>query len=111
MDEEQKRSAILERLEEMGIEVNEPVYTLTWDDVVRVMVETEGFDHAADFPTDLLVNMLNTIQDGLEELEWYSNIQNSLRLAEQNSIPAEPPQTEDGHLESEYEDRITGTGE
>jgi hypothetical protein len=35
----------------------------------RVMVETEGYEMAADFPTDELVNMLNTIEDGLEHLE------------------------------------------
>jgi hypothetical protein len=95
----------------MGIPVNEPVYTLMWDDVVRVMVETKGFDRTADFPTDLLVELLNTIQEGLEELEWYSNIQNSLRLVMQKSIPAEPSQSEPGHLESEYEDRVSGAGE
>jgi hypothetical protein len=76
-----------------------------------VMVETEGFDRAADFSTDVLVEILKTIQEGLEYLEWYSNIQNSLRLAEQVLFHAGSAQAEDGHLESEFEDRISSAVE
>lgn len=110
MEEEQKQNAILERLKEMGIQVGEPIYTLMWADVARVMVETEGFEGAANFPTDVLVGILNTVQDGLETLDWFGNIQGSLRLAERFAQP-ELPQTEDGHLESEFDDRISGAGE
>jgi hypothetical protein len=74
MDEEQRQKAILTRLMEMGIHVDKPIFTLIWQDVARVMVETEGFEMVADFPTDVLVNILNTIEDGLEYLDWYSNI-------------------------------------
>lgn len=59
----------------MGVQVDRPIYALTWYDVARVMVETEGFEKAADLPTDVLVHTLNTIQDGLEYLDWYDNIQ------------------------------------
>jgi len=109
MDEEQRQKAILTRLMEMGIQVDKPIFTLIWQDVARVMVETEGFEMAADFPTDVLVNMLNTIEEGLEYLDWYGNIQSSLRLAEQTPLPSNPLNTEDGHLESEYEDRVSGS--
>ena len=54
----------------MGIQVDKPIFTLIWQDVARVMVETEGFEMTADFPTDVLVNILNTIEDGLEYLDW-----------------------------------------
>ena len=108
MNEEQKQKAILERLKEMGSPVDQPLFTLSWQDVARVMVETEGFEKAADLPTDVLVHILNIIQDGLEYLDWYSNIQNNLRLAELTPLPTKPANTEDGHLESEYEDRVSG---
>ncbi|HEY5158302.1 MAG TPA: hypothetical protein VII93_10120 [Anaerolineales bacterium] len=53
--------------------------------------------------------MLNTIEDGLEYLDWYDNIQNSLRLADQTLLASNPENSEDGHLESDYEDRVSGT--
>jgi uncharacterized protein with GYD domain len=109
MDEEQRQKAILTRLMEMGIQVDKPIFTLIWQDVARVMVETEGFEMAADFPTDVLVNMLNTIEDGLESLDWYDNIQNSLRLADRTPLASNPATCEDGHLESDYEERVSGT--
>ena len=108
MDEEQRQKAILTRLMEMGILVDKPIFSLIWQDVARVMVETEGFEMAADFPTDVLVNMLNTIEDGLEYLDWYSNIQNSIHLADQTPLASNPATSEDGHLESDYEDRVSG---
>lgn len=108
MDEEQRQKAILTRLMEMGIQLDSPIFTLNWQDVARVMVETEGFEMAADFPTDLLVNLLNTIEEGLEYLGWYDNIQGSLRLADLTTLSANPTINEDGHLESEFEDRISG---
>jgi hypothetical protein len=89
MDEEQRQKAILTRLMEMGIQVDKPIFTLIWQDVARVMVETEGFERAADFPTDVLVNMLNTIEDGLEYLDWYEKIQNSLRLGGPDPVARE----------------------
>jgi hypothetical protein len=94
---------------EMSIQVDKPIFTLIWQDVARVMVETEGFEMAADFPTDVLVNILNTIEDELEYLDWYDNIQNSIHLADRTPLPHSPATTEDGHLESEYQDRISGT--
>ena len=109
MDEEQRQKAILTRLMEMGIQVDKPIFTLIWQDVARVMVETEGFEMVADFPTDVLVNILNTIEDGLEYLDWYSIIQNSLQLADRTPLPQNLAATEDGHLESDYEDRVSGT--
>jgi hypothetical protein len=111
MNEEQKQKAILDRLKEMGIPVDQPLFTLAWQDVARVMVETEGFEAAACLPTDRLVHTLNAVQDGLEYLDWYANIQNSLRLAEQNPLLAESANIDDGHLESDFEDRISGSGE
>ena len=47
---------------------------------------------AADFPTDVLVNMLNTIEDMLEYLVWYGNIQNSIHLADRPAAfePSQP---------------------
>jgi len=89
--------------------VDKPIFTLIWQDVARVMVETEGFEMATDFPTDVLVNMLNTIENGLEYLDWYGNIQNSIRLADQTLLASNPENSEDGHLESDYEDRVSGT--
>ncbi len=38
MNEEQKQNAILERLKEMGIQVDQPLFSLSWKDVARVMV-------------------------------------------------------------------------
>jgi hypothetical protein len=108
MDEEQRQKAILTRLMEMGIQVDKPIFTLIWQDVARVMVETEGFEMAADFPTDVLVNMLNTIEDGLEYLDWYGNIQNRLRLADRTPLASNLATSEDGLLESGYEDRTSG---
>ena len=108
MDEEQRQKAILNRLMEMGIQVDKPIFTLIWQDVARVMVETEGFEIAADFPTDVLVNMLNTIEEGLEYLDWFNNIQNSLHLADRRPVASNPVTSEDGHLESDYEDRVSG---
>lgn len=108
MDEEQRQKAILTRLMEMGIQVDKPIFTLIWQDVARVMVETEGFEMAADFPTDVLVNMLNTIEEGLEYLDWYNNIQNSLHLADRTLVASNPVTSEDGHLESEFEDCVSG---
>ena len=108
MDEEQRQKAILTRLMEMGIQVDKPIFTLIWQDVARVMVETEGFEMAADFPTDVLVNMLNTIEEGLEYLDWYNNIQNSIHLADRTPVASNPVTSEDGHLESDYEDRVSG---
>lgn len=105
MNEEEKQNAVLERLKEMGIPVDQPLFSLSWKDVARVMAETDGFENAANLPTDILVHTLNTVQDGLEYLDWYGNIQSSLRLAEQTPLPSRPLNTEDGHLESEYEDR------
>ena len=93
----------------MGIQVDKPIFTLIWQDVARIMVETEGFEKAADFPTDVLVKMLNIIEDGLEYLDWYSNIQNSIRLTDRTPLASNPATSEDGHLESEFEDRISGT--
>ena len=109
MDEEQRQKAILTRLMEMGIQVDKPIFTLIWQDVARVVVETEGFEMAADFPTDVMVNILNTIEDGLEYLDWYGNIQNSLRLADRTPPLSDPATTDDEHLESEFEDRVSGT--
>ena len=80
MNEEQKQNAILYRLKEMGFQVDQPLFTLAWQDVTRVMVETEGLQDAASLPTDVLVQTLKIIQEGLEFLDWYANIQNSLRL-------------------------------
>jgi hypothetical protein len=53
--------------------------------------------------------MLNTIEDGLEYLAWDGNIQNSIHLADRMPLASNPATTEDGHLESDYEDRISGT--
>jgi Fe2+ transport system protein FeoA len=50
MDEEQRLKVILNRLMEMGIQVDKPIFTLIWQDVARVMVETEGFEMAAGAP-------------------------------------------------------------
>jgi hypothetical protein len=47
MDEELRQEAILTRLMEMGVQVAKPIFTLIWNDVARVMVETEGFEIAA----------------------------------------------------------------
>jgi hypothetical protein len=109
MDEEQRQQAILKRLMEMGIQVDKPIFTLIWQDVTRVMVETEGFEMASDFPTDVLVNMLNTIEDGLEYLDWYSNLQNSICLTDRAPLASNQATTEGGHLESDYHDRISTT--
>ena len=111
MNEEQKQKAILDRLKGMGIPVDQPLFTLAWQDVARVMIETEGFEEAAGLPTDMLVHTLNAVQDGLEYLDWYANIQNSLRLAEQTQLHAGSANVDDGHLESDFEDRISGSGE
>ena len=108
MDEEQRQNAILTRLMEMGIQMDKPIFTLIWQDVARVMVETEGFELAADFPTDVLVNMLNTIEDGLGYLDWYSNIQNSLLLTDRTPLASNQVTPEDGHLESDHEDQVSG---
>jgi hypothetical protein len=108
MNEEQRQKAILIRLMEMGIQVGKPIFTLIWQEVARVMVETEGFERAAVFPTDVLVNMLNSIEDGLENLDWYINIQNSLSLADRTPLPLNPATSEDGHLELEFENRFSG---
>jgi len=89
--------------------MDKPIYTLIWQDIARVMVETEGFEKAADFPTDVLVNMLNTIEDGLEYLDWYGNIQNSIHLADRTLLASNPATSEDGHLESDFEDQVSGT--
>ena len=86
-----------------GIQVDKPIFTLIWQDVARVMVETEGFEMAADFPTDVLVNMLNTIEDGLEYLDWYDNIQNSLRLADRTPLPQNPATTKDKSRQTPYQ--------
>ena len=83
MNEEEKQAAILARLQEMGIQVDEPIYRLTWQDVARVMSETEGWEDAAEFLTEVLVHALNTIQEGLEYPDWYENIQRSLQRSEQ----------------------------
>jgi len=88
--------------------MDKPIFTLIWQDVARVMVETEGFEMAADFPTDVLVNILNTIEAGLEYLDWYSNIQDSIHLADRTPLASNPANSEDGHLESDFEDRISG---
>jgi hypothetical protein len=109
MDEERRQKAILTRLMEIDMQVDKPIFTLIWQDVARVMVETEGLEIAADFPTDVLVNMLNTIEDGLEYLDWSGNIQNSLRLADRTPLASNPATSEDGRLESDYEDRVSGT--
>jgi hypothetical protein len=109
MNEEQRQTAILNRLKEMGVKVDKPIYTLLWEDVARVMVETDGFEKVAELPTDKLVHILNTIQDGLESLEWYDNIQASLRLADQTLLLENPANTEHGHLESDFEGRVSGT--
>jgi len=82
MDEVQRQKDILNRLMEIGTLVDKPIFTLIWLDVARVMVETDGLEKTSDLPTDMLVHLLNTVQDGLECLDWYSNIQNSLRLPE-----------------------------
>ena len=111
MNEEQKQKAILDRLKEMGIPVDQPLFTLAWQDVARVMVETEGFEEAAGLPTDMLVHTLNAVQDGLEYLDWYANIQNSLRLAKQTPLHVGSANIDDGHLESDFEERISGPGE
>jgi hypothetical protein len=111
MNEEQRHAAVLKRLQEMGVQADEPIYTLTWQDAARVIVETDGFETAANLPTDVLVHTLNTIRDGLEYLEWYENIQHSLRLAQQGTPSSMQANAEDGHLESELEDRISGAGE
>jgi hypothetical protein len=83
--------------------MDKPIFTLIWQDVARVMVETEGFEMAADFPTDVLVNMLNTIEDGLEYLDWYDNIQHSLRKGR-----PDPAATESGnHRRQKQADAIS----
>lgn len=92
----------------MGVQVDKPIYTLTWQDIARVMVEKEGFENAADLPTDVLMHTLNTVQDGLEYLDWYEKIQNNLRLADQTSLLAKPKETEDGLLESDFDDWVSG---
>ena len=101
MDEEQRTEAFLARLKELGIPVETPLYTLTWQDVARVMVETDGFETAANLPTEVLVETLNTVQDGLEYLDWYGNIQGSLRLVDKT--PPDPG--------PEFEDRVSGSDE
>jgi len=108
MGEELRQKAVLTRLMEMGVQMDKPIFTLAWQDVARVMVETEGFEMAAVFPTDVLIHMLNTIENGLEYLDWYGNIQNSLCLADRTLLPPDPATTEDGHLESDYEDQVSG---
>jgi hypothetical protein len=37
------------------------------------------------------------------------NIQTSIHLADRTPLPQNPATTEDGHLESDYEDRVSGT--
>jgi hypothetical protein len=111
MNEEQKQKAILDRLKEMGIPVDQPLFSLVWQDVARVMLETEGFEEAAGFPTDMLVHTLNAVQDGLEYLDWYANIQHSLLLAEQTPLHTGSANIDDWHLESDFEDRISGADE
>ena len=111
MNEEQKQKEILDHLKEMGIPVDQPLFTLAWQDVARVMVETEGFEEAAGLPTDMLVHTLNAVQDGLEYLDWYSNIQNSLCLAMQTPLHAGSANMDDGHLESDFEERTSGADE
>ena len=111
MNEEQKQKAILDHLKEMGIPVDQPLFTLAWQDVARVMVETEGFEEAACLPTDMLVHTLNAVQKGLEYLDWYANIQNSLRLAQQTPLHPGSANIDDAHLESDFEDRISGSDE
>jgi hypothetical protein len=85
-----------------------PMYALMWQDVAWVMVETDSLEGAAHLPTDMLIETLNTVQDRLEYLDWYGNIQNSLRLVDKVPQQLEPDYTEDGHLEAEFEDRESG---
>jgi hypothetical protein len=53
---------------------------------------------------------LAILQKVLEHLDWYGNIQNSIHLADRTPLASNPATTEDGHLESDYEDRVSGTG-
>jgi hypothetical protein len=57
----------------------------------------------------MLVNMLNIIEDGLEYLDWYDNIKNSLHLARRTPLALNPGISENGHLESDHEEWISGT--
>jgi hypothetical protein len=38
MIEEQRQTALLNRLKEMDVQVDKPIYSLTWQDIDRVMV-------------------------------------------------------------------------
>jgi hypothetical protein len=73
-----------------------------------VKVEADGFEDAARLPTEIMIDVLNTVQDGLEYLDWYGNLKNSLRLVDKAPLQPQPDYTEDGHLESEFEGRISG---
>ena len=50
MIEEQRQTALLNRLKEMDVQVGKPIYSLTWQDIDRVMVKTECLVKAADLP-------------------------------------------------------------
>lgn len=123
LPEERKYATILERLQAMGFQVEEPIYTLTWQDVAQVMAETA--DCNVNAPTEILTHALNTIREGLEYLDWYENILSSLRLAQRDAPDPdrddEGPLTEqsenasrlgdDSWLEAAFEDRICGFDE
>lgn len=105
MTTEEASKALLKRFKEMGINIHQSIYRLTWVDVARIMAESDDFTGAAGFPTEVLLDILNTVTKGLESLDWSANIESSLALARER-FPQDIP--EDAHLEGEYEDRVGG---
>jgi len=106
MNTEERYHAILERLAAMGLKVDEPIYTLTWQSVAQVAAEQPGLDLLAS-PAAILGQALEAVREGLEYLDWYENMLASLRQAMQDvqepQQASEPP--EDAWLEAAYEDR------
>jgi len=106
MNVEERFHAILERMEAMGFKVDEPIYTLTWQNVAQVAAEKPEFDLLAS-PAEILSHVLDTVREGLEYLDWYETILINLRQAMQDAQEpqraSEPP--EDAWLEAAYEDR------
>jgi hypothetical protein len=50
MIEEQRHTALLNRLKEMDVQVYKPICSLTWQDIDRIRVKMECVVKAADLP-------------------------------------------------------------
>ncbi len=110
MNAEERYRAILQRMEAMGIKVDAPIYTLTWQSIAQVLAEKTEFD-LLNSPAAILSHALNTIREGLEYLDWYENMLISLRQAMQDAPKAEQAAQrtgEDAWLEAAFEDRTCG---